>query len=116
MTAAVILAAGPGTRLGDLGARMPKAMIPVAGRPFIDHLALHLLRSGLRPVVVAIHHHADMIVEHFAGHPCSADLRFVPTDQRGPGAALMHSLHAVPDSTSISCNAATIANLALPHA
>ncbi|WP_370651781.1 NTP transferase domain-containing protein [Frankia sp. Cj3] len=45
MTGAIVLAAGPGTRLGDLGARMPKTMLPVAGRPYLEHLVCRLLRQ-----------------------------------------------------------------------
>jgi len=79
-TAAVILASGPGTRLGELGGRMPKTMIPVAGRPYLERLATRFLDAGLRPVVVAVHHLADMIRDHFADEPRWADLRFVFTE------------------------------------
>jgi mannose-1-phosphate guanylyltransferase len=115
MTAAVVLAAGPGTRLGDIGARMPKTMIPVAGRPYLEHLAGRLLRAGLRPVVVAVHHHADTILDHFAGHASAAALRFVHTDQRGTGADLMQCLDAIPDAAFIVWNGDTIVDLDLPH-
>jgi mannose-1-phosphate guanylyltransferase len=114
MTAAVVLAAGPGTRLGDLGARMAKTMIPVAGRPYLEHLAGRLLGAGLRPVVVAVHHHADAIFDHFHGHPLSVDLRFVRTDQRGTGADLLQCLDAVPTATFVVWNGDTIVDLDLP--
>ena len=114
MTAAVVLAAGPGTRLGDLGARMAKTMIPVAGRPYLEHLAGRLLGAGLRPVVVAVHHHADAIFDHFHGHPLSVDLRFVRTEQRGTGADLLQCLDAVPTATFVVWNGDTIVDLDLP--
>lgn len=114
MTAAVVLAAGPGTRLGDLGARMPKAMIPIAGRPYLEHLAGRLLGAGLHPVVVAVHHHADTILDHFAGCDFSAALRFVHTDQRGTGADLMRCLDVLPDTPFIVWNGDTILDLDLP--
>jgi len=113
MTAAVVLAAGPGTRLGDLGARMPKTMIPVAGRPFLEHLTGRLARAGLRPVVVAVHHHADAILHHFAGNTSAADLRFVYTDQRGTGADLMRCLDAVPEAAFVVWNGDTVLDLDL---
>lgn len=114
MTAAVVLAAGSGTRLGDLGARLPKTMIPVAGRPYLEHLAARLLRAGLRPIVVAVHHHAATIFDRFASHRFSADLRFVHTDQRGTGADLMRCLDALPDTAFIVWNGDTIVDLDLP--
>jgi mannose-1-phosphate guanylyltransferase len=113
MTAAVVLAAGAGTRLGDLGARMPKTMIPVAGRPFLEHLTGRLLWAGLRPVVVAVHHHADAILGHFGGHASAADLRFVYTDQLGTGADLMRCLDAVPEAAFVVWNGDTVVDLDL---
>ena len=113
MTAAVILAAGPGTRLGALGARMPKTMIPIAGRPFLDHLTGWLLLTGLRPVVVGVHHHAEMILDYFARHASATDLRFARTDQRGTGADLIRCLDAVPDVTFVVWNGDTIVDLDL---
>jgi mannose-1-phosphate guanylyltransferase len=113
MTAAVVLAAGPGTRLGALGTRMPKTMIPVAGRPFLEHLTGRLLRAGLRPIVVAVHHHADIILDHFAGHASTPNLRFVHTDQHGTGADLMRCLDSVPDTSFVVWNGDTVVDLDL---
>ena len=45
-TVVMIFAAGFGTRMGALTADRPKPMIPVAGRPLIDH-ALDLAQAGL---------------------------------------------------------------------
>jgi mannose-1-phosphate guanylyltransferase len=92
---------------------MPKTMIPVAGRPFLEHLTGRLLRDGLRPVVVAVHHHADAILHHFAGHTSAADLRFVHTDQRGTGADLMRCLDAVPEAAFVVWNGDTVLDLDL---
>jgi mannose-1-phosphate guanylyltransferase len=113
MTGAVVLAAGPGTRLGLLGARVAKTMIPVAGRPFLEHLAGRLLSAGLYPVVVAVNHHADTIVRHFADHPLSYGLQFVHTDQRGTGADLGQCLSALHTPDFVVWNGDTIADIDL---
>ena len=42
----VILAGGLGTRLGPLAEGLPKAMVPVAGRPFLEHILRQLARQG----------------------------------------------------------------------
>ncbi|MFL5829854.1 MAG: sugar phosphate nucleotidyltransferase [Solirubrobacteraceae bacterium] len=56
-----ILAGGLGTRLGDQAERVPKALIEVAGAPFIFH-QLTLLRSyGARRIVVCIGHLGEQI-------------------------------------------------------
>lgn len=63
----MLFAAGKGTRMAPLTDRMPKPMIPVAGRPLIDH-ALDLARAGgARRIVVNTHHLGDQIAAHLAG-------------------------------------------------
>lgn len=114
MTGAIVLAAGPGTRLGDLGARMPKTMLPVAGRPYLEHLVCRLLGAGLRPVVVAVHHHEDMIREHFNGELSRAGLLFVHTNQRGTGSDLLECLGSVPTDVFMVWNGDTIVELDVP--
>ncbi len=62
----MIFAAGFGTRMGALTRHMPKPLIPVAGRPLIDH-ALDVARgAGAGPVVVNLHYRADMLAAHLA--------------------------------------------------
>ncbi len=59
---AFILAAGLGTRLRPLTDRLPKALVPVGGRPMLDWTLAHLRAHGHREVLVNAHHHADAIV------------------------------------------------------
>ena len=60
---AFILAAGLGTRLKPLTDRMPKAMVPVGGKPLIEHLILKLKTSGFEHIVVNVHHFAEQIID-----------------------------------------------------
>ena len=53
---AMILAAGYGSRLGELGQRRPKPMLPVAGRPLVRWGADWLVHHGIRDIVVNLHH------------------------------------------------------------
>jgi len=48
----IVLAAGYGTRLGALGARLPKALLPVAGHPVIDSVIEKLAAIGITEVLV----------------------------------------------------------------
>ena len=64
--AAMIFAAGFGTRMGALTRDRPKPLIPVAGRPLIDH-ALALAEAAAPRIVVNTHYHAAMIAAHLAG-------------------------------------------------
>jgi NDP-sugar pyrophosphorylase family protein len=63
-TPVAILAGGRATRLGPLAADLPKALLPVAGQPFVDHQLALLYRRGVRRVVLCVGHLADQIVAH----------------------------------------------------
>lgn len=49
---AIVLAAGRGERMRPLTDRTPKPLLPVAGRPLIEHHLLKLARCGIREVVI----------------------------------------------------------------
>jgi mannose-1-phosphate guanylyltransferase / phosphomannomutase len=61
---AMILAAGQGTRLLPLTDNMPKALVPLAGRPMIEY-ALRLLRHyEIRDIIINLHHFGEQIETH----------------------------------------------------
>jgi len=62
---ALILAAGKGTRLGDLGADTPKPMLSLAGRPLLEWTLESLRRAEIREVVINLHHAPRVIPDHF---------------------------------------------------
>ncbi|MBN1997286.1 nucleotidyltransferase family protein [candidate division KSB1 bacterium] len=64
---AMILAAGFGTRLSPLTDKIPKALIPVGGKPLLEILLNKLLAQGFEQIAVNAHHHADK-VSHFIKH------------------------------------------------
>lgn len=59
MREALILAGGLATRLGDLALSTPKSLQPVAGRPFLEHIAWNLARHGVTRVVLSLGRLAD---------------------------------------------------------
>lgn len=63
---AMVLAAGFGTRLRPLTDRMPKPLIPVAGRSLLDHCLDRLVEAGVRRAVVNIHWLGGQIRDHLA--------------------------------------------------
>ncbi len=65
-SAALLFAAGFGTRMGALTADQPKPMIPVAGRPLIDH-ALDLVTPLNLTTVVNLHYKPEALKTHLAG-------------------------------------------------
>ncbi len=55
------MAAGFGTRLGELSGLRPKPMLPVCGAPLIRWAALWLRSQGIREVVINLHHRGEQI-------------------------------------------------------
>lgn len=62
---AMILAAGLGTRLRPITYELPKPMVPVLGRPVMQHIVELLARHGFREVVANLHYFPDTIRHHF---------------------------------------------------
>ncbi|MGE4297677.1 MAG: HAD-IIIA family hydrolase [Desulfovibrionaceae bacterium] len=62
---ALILAGGRGTRLGALTDAVPKPMLPVAGRPFLEHLIRNLRRFGVDRIVLSVGYLAQAFEAHF---------------------------------------------------
>jgi len=61
---AIILAAGEGRRLRPLTKRVPKPLLPLGGRPLIDHLVALLAAHGVREIAVNLHHRPEAIRDH----------------------------------------------------
>lgn len=61
----VIMAGGMGTRLRPFTDRCPKPMLPVAGRPMLEHIIERAKLGGFSRFVLAIHYLGEMIEGHF---------------------------------------------------
>ena len=68
---AMVLAAGRGLRMRPLTERLPKPLLPVAGRTLLDRALDGLAAAGVVAAVVNTHHLADQIMRHVAerAHP-----------------------------------------------
>ena len=60
---ALIFAAGLGTRLKPLTDTTPKALIPVGGKPLLQHIIEKLSDSGFKEIVINVHHFPEQIAE-----------------------------------------------------
>lgn len=58
---AMIFAAGLGTRLKPITDTLPKALVPVCGKPLIEHVVRRLKSAGIDEAVVNVHHFADKV-------------------------------------------------------
>jgi NDP-sugar pyrophosphorylase family protein len=91
----VILAGGRATRMRPLTDTIPKALIPVAGRPFLDHQLAWLAGHGVSDVVLCVGYRGDAIRAH-AGDGARHGLRVRYVDEtdrlRGTAGALRLAL------------------------
>ena len=62
----VILVGGAGTRLGDIARYLPKPLLPVAGRPFLEWLLIKAARHEFTDVLLLAGHKADAIDAYLA--------------------------------------------------
>lgn len=60
-----ILCGGFGTRLGDLTKELPKPMIPIGGRPYLERVLESFAERGLTEFVLLTGYRADVIEQHF---------------------------------------------------
>jgi MurNAc alpha-1-phosphate uridylyltransferase len=63
----MVFAAGFGTRMGALTQDRPKPLIPVAGKPLIDHALEIGAEAGVAHVVVNTHYRAEQMAAHLDG-------------------------------------------------
>jgi mannose-1-phosphate guanylyltransferase/phosphomannomutase len=62
---AVVMAGGEGSRLRPLTIRRPKPMVPIAGKPVMEHILDLLKRHGITEVVVTVQYLASNIEDYF---------------------------------------------------
>lgn len=101
----VILAGGRGTRIRALAAGRAKALLPVAGRPFLDLQFERLASGGVREIVLCVGHLGDQIRDH-AGDGSRFGLRVEyswddPGRLLGTGGALVRALPLLRDRFAV---------------
>jgi NDP-sugar pyrophosphorylase family protein len=91
---AAVLAGGLATRLRPITEKIPKAMVEVAGRPFIDHQLALLRRNGVRRVVLCLGHLGEQVERHLGGGAAlGLEVRYSHDGERllGTGGALLRA-------------------------
>ncbi|MBR4597683.1 MAG: NTP transferase domain-containing protein [Opitutales bacterium] len=79
---AFVLGAGLGTRLRPLTLDTPKPMLPVGGKPLIEHIFGNLAAAGFEQIIVNTHHAAQKYAQYFSSPKFKgASLRFVHEEE-----------------------------------
>ena len=63
---AMVLSAGVGERMRPLTLRLPKPLVPLAGKPLIDHVLDRLAGAGVRTAIVNVHYLPEQLEAHLA--------------------------------------------------
>lgn len=80
---ALILAAGESTRMRPLTANKPKPLLPVAGKPFLEHTLISLKNSGIKDIVLLIGWRSDQLQVHFgSGKRLGINIEYVHQTER----------------------------------
>ena len=79
-TTAMILAAGLGTRLKDLTQEKPKALVPLNGKPLLQHCIENLIANGFHHIVINVHHFGEQIIDFVNQHFFDAEIEI--SDER----------------------------------
>lgn len=102
---AVIMAGGFGTRLRPLTVDTPKPMLPVAGRPIIEHIVNKLEESGIRHCAVTTHYLPEKIEDHLGdGSQFGVNIRYVHEEQPMGTAGALHNLDHTGDHPLLVMN------------
>lgn len=95
-----ILAGGLATRLRPITEKIPKVLVPVAGRPFLAHQLELLRQQGLTRAVLCLGHLGEMVEREFgdgSAHGVHLDYSFDGPVLLGTGGALQRALPKLGD-------------------
>lgn len=90
-----LLAGGLATRLRPITEKVPKVLVPVAGKPFLTHQLELLRKQGIRRVVLCLGHLGEMVLQEFgdgAAHGMELSYSFDGPKLLGTGGALRQAL------------------------
>ena len=111
---AFIFAAGLGTRLKPLTDTMPKALVPVGGKPLLAHVVEKLKAAGCKKIVINIHHFGDMIVDYVKSQG-GFGIDIVFSDERQmlleTGGAIKHAVQLLGDEPFLIHNVDILSNV-----
>ena len=109
----MIFAAGLGTRLKPLTDTMPKALVPLAGKPLLQWQVEKLRDAGITDIIVNVHHFPDMIIDTIRrnnGWGCNISISDERDMRLDTGGGLKK---AVIEGPILACNVDILSNIDL---
>src|SRR5919109_4186923 len=97
---AVVMAGGEGTRLRPLTSNQPKPMVPLVGRPLMEHILLLCKRHGFEEIVVTVQFLASVIRNYFGdGSDLGVDIAYATEETPLGTAGSVKNAEGVLDET-----------------
>jgi D-glycero-alpha-D-manno-heptose 1-phosphate guanylyltransferase len=111
---AIILAGGLGTRLRSVLPGTPKALSPVAGKPFLSYIIDYLLRQGIDHFIFSVGHLSEQVIDFLQQEytSLSYDICIEPSPL-GTGGAVKKALNYSKEAETLVVNADTFFNVDL---
>ncbi|RKY97641.1 MAG: phosphoglucomutase, partial [Candidatus Hydrothermota bacterium] len=99
-TKAVIMAGGFGTRIRPLTVNLPKPMLPLVGRPILEHIVYLLKQHGLDDIIMLLYYQPDVIKNYFGdGSELGVKIRYtIPDRDYGTAGAVRYAKDLFDDS------------------
>ncbi|MDO8499172.1 MAG: nucleotidyltransferase family protein [bacterium] len=108
---AIILAGGLGTRLRPLTDNTPKPLLPIHGRPILEHAILNFKKHGIKDIILSVGHLADKIEAHFGnGEKLGVNISYsIEAAPLGTGGALKQAARGITE-TFVAINGDNLAD------
>tara|TARA_B100000767_G_C19672387_1_gene495863 strand:- start:445 stop:1146 length:702 start_codon:yes stop_codon:yes gene_type:complete len=90
VTTAIILAGGLGTRLRETIPNLPKPMVPIHNRPFLEHQMDYWIEQGITQFILSVGYLKDLIINHFGNSYRGVSIEYAEeTSPLGTGGGLL---------------------------
>lgn len=114
---AVILAGGKGVKMRPFTYEMPKSMIPIHGRPLLEHTIILLREHNLRDIIISIGYLGEKIQEYFGdGSKLGVKISYAEQDKNGEmgtGGALKITQNLIKQNTFVMVHGDVLAEINL---
>lgn len=108
----VVMVGGRGARLRPLTENCPKPLLPVGGKPMLEHIVERARTEGITRFVFAVHYLGHMIEEHFGdGRRWNVEISYVREDAPLGTAGALTLLAPAPDAPIFVTNGDVLADI-----
>ncbi|UPM49284.1 nucleotidyltransferase family protein [Synechococcus sp. A10-1-5-1] len=78
----VVMAGGRGKRLMPLTEKIPKPMLPVKGKPMLEHIISNAKAEGFENIAISVNYLAEKIIDHFGdGTNYGVNIEYIKEDK-----------------------------------